>query len=130
MGVVKEPLGRTAALNYQEQEQRRARERLSPKQGLPDSKTKCSHRAKPNLTRRGISSQQPPKIKMATSLENVKRSLGGSRAKMLLLKGCFLACYSSPDWPCLGVGQIHGRKGDVPLRSFRGAESTPPHEKE
>ena len=77
-------------LNWQEQEQSqgRALSQIGPtwfkNQGQPQSKNEPDQK--------GISSQQPPTIKMPTSLENVRRSLGGSGAKMLLLKGCFSAC--------------------------------------
>ena len=126
---MKEHWGRTSDTELTgaraEQSQGRARSQIGP--------TRFKNRGQPQSEnepdQKGISYQQPPTIKMPTSLADVRRSLAGSGAKMLLLKGCFSACYSSPAWPCLRVGQIHGRKGDLPPRSFRGAESTPPREK-
>ena len=90
--VVKEHWGRTSNTELTgtraEQSQGRALSQIGPtwfkNQGQPQSKNEPDQK--------GISSQQPPTIKMPTSLENVRRSLGGSGAKMLLLKGCFSAC--------------------------------------
>ena len=116
-------------LNWQEQEQSRAREGLSPKYGPPDSRTKGSHRAKMNLTRRVFLPNSPPQSKCQPLWKMSEEAWVGLGQRCSSWKGVSRPAYSSPAWPCLGVGQIHGWKGDLPPWSFRGAESTPPSEK-
>lgn len=102
--------GSSTELTGTRAEKSQGRRALSPKQGPPDSKTKCSHRAKTNLTRRAISSQQPPKIKMATSLENVKRSLGGSAQRCSSRKGVSWPATGHQTGPASGSARSMGGK--------------------